>query len=146
MLLANCNCAAMEQIQSVRRRSSLFSSNQGLEFSTSDNETIKYQQQLRAEVKDWTELLRSKCNDLLQANSAVRTVDQTLLSDEQKRYLADGPSIEKYIKEAKAFVRTMKDYIDQKQFLLEKKAYIAQEIKALVDLELKDRISNDEEQ
>ncbi|XP_058059495.1 uncharacterized protein LOC131210286 [Anopheles bellator] len=136
----------MDQIGSVRRRSSLFSSNQGLEFSTNDNENIKYEKQLRAEVKDWTELLRSKCNDLVQANSAVRIVDQTLLSEEQKRYLADGPSIEKYIKEVKAFDRTMEAYIDRKNILLEKKAYIVQEIRALVEIELKDRISNEDEQ
>ncbi|ETN59389.1 hypothetical protein AND_009019 [Anopheles darlingi] len=126
----------MEHIPSVRRRSSLFSGNQGSDSSSGSSERAKYEKQLRAEIKEWNDLLRSKYQQLRQMQSKVCSVDQTLLTEEQKRYLADGPSVDKFIGETRDFDQAVEEYIEHKTLLLDWKALIVQEANALVRAKL----------
>ncbi|XP_035774938.1 uncharacterized protein LOC118457449 [Anopheles albimanus] len=126
----------MEHIQSVRRRSSLFTGNQGSESSSCSSERAKYEKQLRAEIKEWNDLLRSKYQQLRQMQSKVCSVDQSLLTEEQKRYLADGPSVDKFISETMEFDQAIEEYIEHKTLLLDWKAVIVQEATAVVQIKL----------
>ncbi|XP_049301623.1 uncharacterized protein LOC125775146 [Anopheles funestus] len=131
----------MEHIPSVRRRSSLFSMNQTNDSGSTSNELVKYEKQLRLEIKQWTSLLRAKSHKLQQLRASSCKIDQSILTDEQRRYLADGPSVENFISETDAFDKAITKYVEQKSFLMERNAHIVQNAKALVELELKDRIT-----
>uniref|UniRef100_A0A453Z0Q4 Uncharacterized protein n=1 Tax=Anopheles gambiae TaxID=7165 RepID=A0A453Z0Q4_ANOGA len=133
----------MEHIPPIRRRSSLFSTNQVSDSGSVSNEAIRYEKQLRQEIKEWTNLIRSKYVNLQQLRTASCKVDQSILTDEQRRYLADGPTVENFIAETETFDKAVTAYVTRKSFLMERNAYIVQEAKALVELELKDSIADE---
>ncbi|XP_035915566.1 uncharacterized protein LOC118513617 [Anopheles stephensi] len=132
----------MEHIPSIRRRSSLFSINHVDSGSTS-NELVRYEKQLRFEIKQWTHLLRSKSQKMQQLRAASCHIDHTILTDEQRKYLANGPKVDQFIAETEAFDTAVTAYVVRKSFLMERNAHIVQEVKALVELELKDKIANE---
>ncbi|KFB41001.1 hypothetical protein ZHAS_00008614 [Anopheles sinensis] len=152
----------MDHIPGVRRRSSLFSSTPGicgiryqmqlrfslLSFSASGSaststEQLKYEKQLRQEIKQWNDLLRTKYRDLQQMCSINNVVDQSVLTEEQRRYLADGPTVESFLAETRSFDRALTTYIEQKAFLMERNAHIVHEAKVMVELALKDSIATE---
>ncbi|XP_053665922.1 uncharacterized protein LOC128715064 [Anopheles marshallii] len=133
----------MEEIPSIRRRSSLFSINQASDSGSTSNELVKYQKQLRLEIKQWTSLLRTKSHKLQQLRASSHKVDASILSDEQRRYPADSPTVDNYIAETEAFDKAIIKYFEQKSFLMERNAHIVEQAKALVELEIKDKITNE---
>uniref|UniRef100_A0A182IJ24 Uncharacterized protein n=1 Tax=Anopheles atroparvus TaxID=41427 RepID=A0A182IJ24_ANOAO len=133
----------MDHIGAVRRRSSLFSSTPVSGSVSTSSEQLKYEKQLRLEIKQWNDLLRAKYRDLQQMRAASAVVDQSVLTEEQKRYLADGPTVESYLAETEAFDNALTAYIERKSFLLQRNAHIVHEAKVLVELKLKDSIAND---
>ncbi|XP_050078737.1 uncharacterized protein LOC126565589 [Anopheles maculipalpis] len=135
----------MDHLPSIRRRSSLFTINPVDSGSTS-TELVRYEKQLRFEIKQWTHLLRAKSKKMQQLRSAPCQIDQTFLSDEQRKYLADSPKVDQFIAETEAFDKAVTAYVIRKSFLMERNAHIVQEVKALVELELKDKIANELEE
>ncbi|XP_058123640.1 uncharacterized protein LOC131281053 [Anopheles ziemanni] len=133
----------MDHIRSVRRRSSLFSSTPASGSVSTSTEQLKYEKQLRQEIKQWNDLLRTKYRDLQRMCSINTVVDQSVLTEEQRRYLADGPTVESYLAETSSFDRALTTYIEQKSFLMERNAHIVHEAKVMVELALKDSISTE---
>ncbi|XP_052895630.1 uncharacterized protein LOC128302821 [Anopheles moucheti] len=133
----------MEEIPSIRRRSSLFSMNHASDSGSTSNELVKYEKQLRLEIKQWSCLLRTKSHKIQQLRASSHKVDASILSDEQRRYLADGPTVDNYIAETETFDKAITKYVEQKSFLMERNAHIVEQAKALVELEIKDKISSE---
>uniref|UniRef100_A0A1Y9IVW6 Uncharacterized protein n=1 Tax=Anopheles minimus TaxID=112268 RepID=A0A1Y9IVW6_9DIPT len=132
----------MEHIPSVRRRSSLFSMNRASDSGSTSNEIIRYEKQLRLEIKQWTSLLRVKSQKLQQLRASSCKIDQSILTDEQRKYLADSPTVDDFIAETEAFDKAIAQYVEQKTFLLERNSHIVETAKMLVELDIKDKITN----
>ncbi|XP_053673799.1 uncharacterized protein LOC128724059 [Anopheles nili] len=131
----------MDHISSIRRRSSLFSINQASDSGSTSKDHAKYEKQLRLEIKQWTDLLREKCQKLRHSQKASCKIEQSVLSEKQQQYLADGPTVDSFILETESFDKAILAYVERKLFLMERNTHIVQEAKALVELELKDSVA-----
>lgn len=116
----------------VRRRSSLFSSDVSapgspLPFKPS------YEKQLKAEIDSWSRLVRSKIQEINEHKKGSIELNDSLLSDEQRRYLNAGPILDNYVRDTNDFHSLAERYIQKKAFLARRYEAILSESRAQLD-------------
>lgn len=121
----------MPQNIAVRRRSTLFSSDASVGSPLPCKPS--YEKQLKDEIDSWSRLVRSKIQEINEHKKDNIELDESLLSDEQRRYLNAGPILNNYVREANDFRMLVERYIQKKSFLARRYEAILSESRSQLD-------------
>ncbi|XP_062545577.1 uncharacterized protein LOC134212081 [Armigeres subalbatus] len=126
----------------VRRRSSLFQSDQGSISASPVPYKPSYEKQLKEEIESWNRLVRDKVHEINEFKKNTIELNASLLSDEQRRYLSAGPTVEQVAQESNTFTQLVERYIQRKSFLASRYDAILQETRSQMDNTALDVVEN----
>ncbi|EAT45182.1 AAEL003515-PB [Aedes aegypti] len=127
----------------VRRRSSLFQSDQGSISASPVPYKPSYEKQLKNEIESWNKLVRDKVHEINEFKKNNIELNVSLLSDEQRRYLSAGPTVDEVLKESNDFAQLLERYIQRKSFLARRYDAILKETRSQMDNVALDVVENE---
>lgn len=127
----------------IRRRSSLFQSDQGSSCASPVLYTPSYEKQLKDEIDGWYVLVRDKVREIQEIKKNPIELDESLLSDEQRRYLAAGPKVDQVVQKSNDFSQLLERYIQRKSFLARRYDNIMKEAQAQLHIKALDLVESE---
>ncbi|XP_029720697.1 uncharacterized protein LOC109408038 [Aedes albopictus] len=127
----------------VRRRSSLFQSEQGSSSASPVPCKPSYEKQLKDEIDSWNRLVRDKVHEINEFKKNTIELNVSLLSEEQHRYLSAGPTVDAIVQDSNDFTQLVERYIQRKSFLARRYDAVLKESRAQLDNAALDVVENE---
>lgn len=124
----------------IRRRSSLFRSSSSPAIHSPNNYKPSYEKQLVREIEDWSKLMRTKIHEINEHAQSSIELDDSLLTEDQRAYLAAGPKVDTYVAQSNEFAQLLERYVERKSFLTQRYQAILNEARSQMSTQALDLV------